>query len=116
MAYTAPSVQGQADVIRTAQRMARVPPESVTCIETHGTGTRLGDPVEIEGLKIAFNTSKRDFCAIGAVKSNIGHLNAAAGVAGFIKTVLSLKHELIPPSLRPASGRRTPPPYAAAKR
>ncbi|MGD2084792.1 MAG: SDR family oxidoreductase [Candidatus Aminicenantes bacterium] len=97
--YTAPSVEGQAMAIRTALYMAEVEPESISYVEAHGTGTVLGDPVEIEGLKQAFNTTKRQFCAIGSVKSNVGHLNHAAGVAGFIKTVLALRHRFIPPSL-----------------
>ncbi|MGD2087793.1 MAG: amino acid adenylation domain-containing protein [Candidatus Aminicenantes bacterium] len=97
--FTAPSVEGQAAVIKTALRIARVEPESISYIETHGTATSLGDPIEIEGLKTAFNTNKKEYCALGSVKTNIGHLDTAAGVAGFIKTVLSLKHRLIPPSL-----------------
>ncbi|UCH92255.1 MAG: SDR family NAD(P)-dependent oxidoreductase, partial [Candidatus Aminicenantes bacterium] len=97
--YTAPSSDGQAQVIRTALEMAEVEPETITYIETHGTATTLGDPVEIEGLKSAFNSEKKHFCRIGSVKTNIGHLNHAAGVAGFIKTVLALKYQLIPPSL-----------------
>ena len=97
--FTAPSIEGQAEVIRTAQRIARVAPETITYIEAHGTGTTLGDPVEIEALKLAFNTESRNYCGIGSVKTNIGHLDTAAGIAGFIKTVLSLKHKLIPPSL-----------------
>lgn len=97
--YTAPSIEGQANVIRACHRTAEVNPESISYIETHGTGTDLGDPVEIEALKLAFNTDKRGFCAIGSVKTNIGHLDAAAGVTGLIKTVLALKHKQIPPSL-----------------
>ncbi|NIM12912.1 MAG: amino acid adenylation domain-containing protein [Candidatus Aminicenantes bacterium] len=97
--FTAPSVEGQAEVIRAAMEMARVNPESISCVETHGTGTILGDPIEMEGLKLAFNIKQRGFCAIGSVKTNIGHLDAAAGVAGFIKTVLALKHRCIPPIL-----------------
>ncbi|MDQ1350460.1 MAG: hypothetical protein QG657_762 [Acidobacteriota bacterium] len=97
--YTAPSVQGQAEVIRTAQAMAHIEPESIGYIETHGTGTQLGDPVEIEALTLAFNSDKRNYCPIGSVKTNIGHLDIAAGVAGFIKTVLILKNRIIPPSL-----------------
>ncbi|UCH98695.1 MAG: polyketide synthase, partial [Candidatus Aminicenantes bacterium] len=97
--YTAPSVEGQAEVIKTAQFMAGVEPESITYIEAHGTATPLGDTVEIEALKQAFNTGKNGFCAVGTVKSNVGHLYSAAGAAGFIKTVLALKHRLIPPSL-----------------
>jgi amino acid adenylation domain-containing protein len=97
--YTAPSVEGQAEAIGAALQMAEVDPRSIGYVETHGTGTVLGDPIEIEGLKRAFNTSGRGFCALGSVKSNVGHLDAAAGVASFIKTVLALEHRLIPPSL-----------------
>jgi amino acid adenylation domain-containing protein len=97
--YTAPSVEGQAQVIKAAQLTAEVKPGSISYIETHGTATPLGDTVEIEALKQAFNTDKKGFCAIGTVKSNVGHLYSAAGAAGFIKTVLALKHRLIPPTL-----------------
>ena len=97
--YTAPSIEGQSEVIRMAQRIARVEPESITYIETHGTGTPLGDPVEIEGLKLAFNTQKKHFCAIGSVKTNFGHLDIAAGIVGFIKTVLAINQRMIPPNL-----------------
>nr|NIM11807.1 acyltransferase domain-containing protein [Candidatus Aminicenantes bacterium]NIM78545.1 acyltransferase domain-containing protein [Candidatus Aminicenantes bacterium]NIN17791.1 acyltransferase domain-containing protein [Candidatus Aminicenantes bacterium]NIN41695.1 acyltransferase domain-containing protein [Candidatus Aminicenantes bacterium]NIN84444.1 acyltransferase domain-containing protein [Candidatus Aminicenantes bacterium] len=97
--FTAPSVDGQAEVIKAAQRMAEVPVETITYMEAHGTATALGDPVEIEALKLAFDTEKKRFCGIGSVKSNIGHLDSAAGIAGFIKTVLALNHKRIPPSL-----------------
>jgi phthiocerol/phenolphthiocerol synthesis type-I polyketide synthase E len=99
--YTAPSVTGQAQVIATAQAIAGVAPETITYIETHGTGTNLGDPIEVAALTQAFRrgTDQKNFCAIGSVKSNIGHLDAAAGVAGFIKATLSLEHKQIPPSL-----------------
>ncbi|UCH95165.1 MAG: SDR family NAD(P)-dependent oxidoreductase, partial [Candidatus Aminicenantes bacterium] len=97
--YAAPSIEGQSEVIRLAQRIARVEPESITYVETHGTGTPLGDPVEIEGLKLAFNTQQRHFCGIGSVKTNFGHLDIAAGIAGFIKTVLAISQRMIPPSL-----------------
>ncbi|MCX6579422.1 MAG: amino acid adenylation domain-containing protein, partial [Candidatus Aminicenantes bacterium] len=100
--FTAPSSQGQAKAIRNALDMAMAPPESIGYIETHGAGTLLGDPIEIEGLKLAFNTAgshKKHYCALGSIKTNIGHLDAAAGIAGFIKTVLSLYHGFIPPSL-----------------
>ncbi|UCH95689.1 MAG: amino acid adenylation domain-containing protein [Candidatus Aminicenantes bacterium] len=97
--YSAPSIKGQAEVIRIAQQAANVEPESITYIEAHGTGTPLGDPVEIRALVRAFDTDKKQFCRIGSVKSNIGHLDAAAGVAGFIKTVLAIHHRMIPPSL-----------------
>lgn len=97
--YMAPSVDGQAEAIKKAQRMARLAPETIAYIEAHGTGTALGDPVEIEALKLAFNTTARNFCGLGSVKSNFGHLDAAAGVAGFIKAVLILMHRFIPPTL-----------------
>jgi amino acid adenylation domain-containing protein len=97
--YTAPSVQGQVEVIRAALQAAAVAPETISYLETHGTGTELGDPVEIEALKQAFNTNKKGFCAIGAVKANIGHLDAAAGAAGLIKTILALEHRMVPPAV-----------------
>ncbi len=97
--FTAPSIEGQAEAIRMAQHMAEVEPEMIGYIEAHGTGTILGDPAEVEALKLAFNTKKKGFCKIGSVKTNIGHLDSAAGVAGFIKTVLALKYKLIPASL-----------------
>lgn len=99
--YTAPGVDGQADVIAEAMAVAGVEPETISYIEAHGTGTTLGDPIEIEALTRAFRdgADEKGFCAIGAVKSNIGHLDTAAGVAGLIKTVLALKHKQIPPSL-----------------
>jgi acyl transferase domain-containing protein/NAD(P)-dependent dehydrogenase (short-subunit alcohol dehydrogenase family)/acyl carrier protein len=97
--FTAPSIEGQLEVIRAALRMAEVEPGTITYVETHGTGTELGDPVEIEALKLAFDTDKKGYCAIGSVKTNVGHLDQAAGVTGLIKTVQALKHRLIPPSL-----------------
>ncbi|WP_433257648.1 type I polyketide synthase [Streptosporangium sp. CA-135522] len=99
--YTAPSVSGQAAVIRAAQQVADVTPETISYVEAHGTGTALGDPVEVAGLTRAFRagTDRTGFCALGSVKSNIGHLDVAAGIAGLIKTVLALKNELIPASL-----------------
>ena len=97
--YTAPSIDGQAEVIGMAQRTAEVEPETIGYIEAHGTGTELGDPVEIEALKLAFNTDKKNFCGIGSLKTNIGHMDSAAGVGGFIKTVLALNYRLLPPSL-----------------
>ena len=97
--YTAPSIEGQANVIRAAQHMGEIDPESIGYIEAHGTGTVIGDPIEIEALKLAFNSPKKSFCAIGSVKTNFGHLDCAAGAAGFIKTVLALKYKLIPPNL-----------------
>ena len=99
--YTAPSIEGQAAVISEAHAVAGVDPETISYIEAHGTGTELGDPVEIAALTQAFrySTDKKGFCAIGSLKSNMGHLDAAAGVAGLIKTVLALKHKLLPPTL-----------------
>lgn len=99
--FTAPSVQGQTAAITRALQLAGVAPETVTYIETHGTGTALGDPIEIEALKQAFSshTEKTGFCAIGSVKTNIGHADNASGVAGFIKTVLALHHGWLPPTL-----------------
>lgn len=97
--YTAPSIDGQSQVISEALQVAEVEPETITYVETHGTGTVVGDPIEIEGLKTAYNTDKKGFCRVGSVKTNIGHLDSAAGVAGLIKTSLALKHKLIPPSL-----------------
>ncbi len=98
--YTAPRVEGQAKVIKEAYLRAGVSPETITYIETHGTGTPLGDPIEVEALKQAFDEiQSRQFCAIGSVKTNVGHLDSAAGVTGLIKTVLALKNKTIPPSL-----------------
>lgn len=99
--YTSPSVEGQAEVIAEAQAIAGVHPESIGYIEAHGTGTNLGDPIEIAALTQAFRgkTQKRQFCRIGSAKTNIGHLDVAAGIAGLIKTSLALKHRQIPPSL-----------------
>ncbi|HZI20318.1 MAG TPA: MupA/Atu3671 family FMN-dependent luciferase-like monooxygenase [Pyrinomonadaceae bacterium] len=99
--YTAPSVEGQSEVIATALEVAGVEPESITYVEAHGTGTKLGDPMEIATLRRVFRarTDRRGFCAVGSVKTNIGHLDAAAGVAGLIKTTLALRHRELPPSL-----------------
>ncbi|HLO52465.1 MAG TPA: type I polyketide synthase, partial [Kamptonema sp.] len=99
--YTAPSEEGQSKVIRSAQMMAEVEPETIAYIEAHGTGTPLGDPIEIAALTQAFrvNTDKKGYCAIGSVKTNVGHLDAAAGIVGLIKTVLSLHYKLLPPSI-----------------
>lgn len=98
---TAPSVTGQASVIEAAFKKANIEAETINYIETHGTGTALGDPIEIAALNKAFSkyTNKKGFCALASVKTNIGHLDAAAGIAGLIKTALSLKHQQIPPSL-----------------
>jgi amino acid adenylation domain-containing protein len=95
--FTAPSVDGQASVIATAQAVAGVDPESISYIECHGTATPLGDPIEFEGLRKAFGTETRQFCGLGSVKANVGHLDAAAGVAGLIKAALGLHHGEMPP-------------------
>lgn len=99
--YTAPSVEGQAEVIAEALALADVDPETITYVEAHGTGTRLGDPIEVEALTRAFRaaTAKKGFCAIGSVKTNIGHLVNAGGVASLIKTALAFAHKQIPASL-----------------
>lgn len=98
--FTAPSVEGQAGAIANALVDANINASEISYIETHGTATPVGDPIEIEGLKMAFGKQdKNGYCAIGSIKSNMGHLTAAAGVAGVIKTVLALKHQQIPPSL-----------------
>ncbi|MCG8458542.1 MAG: acyltransferase domain-containing protein, partial [Holophagales bacterium] len=99
--YTAPSQRSQADVIATAQANAEVEADSIGLIEAHGTGTPLGDPIEIAALTEAFRatTDRRGYCAIGSVKTNVGHLDTAAGMAGLIKTVQALHHGQLPPSL-----------------
>ena len=99
--YTAPSELGQAEVIASALAIAGVTPETISYVEAHGTATPIGDPIEVAALNRVFNANdQRELrCAIGSVKTNIGHLDAAAGVASLIKTVLALKHESIPPSL-----------------
>nr|WP_283809171.1 non-ribosomal peptide synthetase [Tumebacillus amylolyticus] len=98
--YTAPSQQGQADVIRKAQRVAGVDPSTISYIEAHGTGTHLGDPIEVSALKDVFgDQQEQGFCALGSVKTNIGHTDAAAGVAGLIKVALCMKYGELVPSL-----------------
>jgi amino acid adenylation domain-containing protein len=95
--FTAPSVRGQAEVIAMAQADAGVTPDQITYVEAHGTATPLGDPIEVEALTLAFGgKTNGQHCAIGSIKSNIGHLTAAAGAAGVIKTALALKEEQIP--------------------
>jgi amino acid adenylation domain-containing protein len=97
--YTAPSIEGQSAAVAEALALARVEPETVTYVETHGSATPLGDPIEIAALTHAFASDERGFCAVGSVKTSIGHCDAAAGIAGFAKTVLALEHGEIPPSL-----------------
>ncbi|HUK92178.1 MAG TPA: beta-ketoacyl synthase N-terminal-like domain-containing protein, partial [Blastocatellia bacterium] len=98
--YTAPSIEGQAQVIEMALTAANVPAATINYVEAHGTATPLGDPIEVAALKQAFGDSPSGSrCALGSVKTNLGHLDAAAGVAGLIKSVLALEHREIPPSL-----------------
>jgi len=98
--FTAPSTEGQASAIAMAFNDAVIDPSTLSYIEAHGTATPLGDPIEIEGLKLAFGDQpEKQFCAIGSIKSNMGHMTAAAGVAGLIKTTLALYYKEIPPSI-----------------
>ena len=101
--YTAPSIDGQLAVIRQALANANVAPGTISYVETHGTGTKLGDPIELTALKEAFEgrrgQSDAEKIVLGAIKTNFGHLDTAAGVAGLIKTALALKHQAIPPTL-----------------
>ncbi len=99
--FSAPSTRGQAAAVRMAIEQAKVDPKSIGYVETHGTGTPVGDPIEIAALRQVFapEGTDRPWCAIGSVKSNVGHTVAAAGVVGLIKTALALHHEQIPPSL-----------------
>lgn len=99
--YSAPSVSGQVRVIVEAQAAAGVEPSDVTYVEAHGTATPLGDPIEVAALSQAFSlkTAARQYCGIGSLKSNLGHMGTAAGIGSFIKTVLALKHRQIPPSI-----------------
>jgi phthiocerol/phenolphthiocerol synthesis type-I polyketide synthase E len=102
MTYAAPNAVGQAEVIAEAHAVADIDASTVGYVETHGTGTPLGDPIEIEGLRQAFEIStetRSGACYLGSVKSNIGHLETAAGMAGLIKTILCLKHRAIPATL-----------------
>ncbi|NJL09445.1 MAG: type I polyketide synthase [Calothrix sp. SM1_7_51] len=99
VSYTAPSEDGQQRVIKAAHIMAEVSPETISYVETHGSGTPMGDPIEIAALSKAFATEAKNYCAIGSVKTNVGHLDAAAGITGFIKTVMALHNKVIPPSL-----------------
>ena len=99
--YLAPSVDGQVTAIAAALDAAGVAAQSIGMVECHGTGTYLGDPIEVAALSEAYRaeTDESDFCRIGSVKTNIGHLDTAAGVAGLAKAVLALHHKQMPPSL-----------------
>jgi phthiocerol/phenolphthiocerol synthesis type-I polyketide synthase E len=101
LAFTAPTVEGQVEVVAMAQALAEVDPATITSVEAHGTGTPLGDLIEATALREVFAaaTERTGFCALGSVKTNIGHLDAAAGVASLIKTVLSIERGLLPASL-----------------
>ncbi|MGA4722142.1 SDR family NAD(P)-dependent oxidoreductase [Fictibacillus nanhaiensis] len=101
MGITAPNTKAQTEVLQAAWKKANINPESLAFIEAHGTATSLGDPIEIDGLKRAFEsfTNKKQFCAIGSVKTNVGHLFEGAGLAGFIKSILALKYRELPPTL-----------------
>ena len=99
--FYAPSVQGQSDVINKVLRQTGIHPQTIGYVEAHGTGTSLGDPIEISALTDVYRqyTDKNQFCAIGSVKPNIGHLDTAAGLAGLIKVALSLKNNTLAPSI-----------------
>jgi acyl transferase domain-containing protein len=99
--YTAPSIAGQTEAIALAHKHARISADTIQYVEAHGTGTALGDPIEIEALTRAFrqSTNQKQFCRIGSAKTNIGHLDVAAGACGLIKASLALQEEKIPPSL-----------------
>ncbi|MGF7081456.1 amino acid adenylation domain-containing protein [Mucilaginibacter sp. UYCu711] len=98
--FTSPNAEGQAYAIKKALADAAVDPDTLQYIEAHGTATPIGDPIELEGLRMAFSDQQhKQFCAIGSIKSNMGHLTAAAGVAGLIKTALALRHKKIPASV-----------------
>ncbi|GCE31286.1 hypothetical protein KDA_67700 [Dictyobacter alpinus] len=101
VSYTAPSIVGQAEVVASALQVAQIDPASISYVEAHGTATELGDPIELSSLTRAYRayTQKNGYCAIGSVKTNIGHLDRAAGVTGLIKTVMALKHKELPASL-----------------
>ena len=99
--YLAPSVEGQAEVVAEALDFAGVTANDIAYVETHGTGTVVGDPIEVRALTQAFRktATRANYCGIGSLKSNVGHLDAAAGVAGLIKTALAVEHAQLPPSL-----------------
>jgi acyl transferase domain-containing protein/acyl carrier protein len=101
LGITAPSVEAQTRLILKAWDHAKIDPETISYIEAHGTGTRIGDPIEVEAIKNAFETftNRKQFCAIGSVKTNIGHLFEASGIFGLIKAVLSLKYKKLPPTI-----------------
>lgn len=95
--YTAPSIEGQIEVISSAKEKAMIDYEDIDYVETHGTGTTLGDPIEFASLKAAFNTKRKNYCKLGSVKANIGHLDSASGIASFIKSVLMVNNKILVP-------------------
>ncbi|MEI5640043.1 MULTISPECIES: non-ribosomal peptide synthetase/type I polyketide synthase [unclassified Pseudoalteromonas] len=97
--YMAPSISGQTAVIKQALKNANVDANTVQYIEAHGTGTKIGDPIEIKALRNAFKTEQTGYCALGSVKANIGHLDVAAGTAGMVKVIEALKHQQLPPTI-----------------
>ena len=98
--FTVPNPDAQAELIKAALEKARIEPASLSYMEAHGTGTALGDPIEITGLTKAFgNAVDKQYCAIGSVKSNVGHLEGAAGIVGITKILLQLQHQQLVPSL-----------------
>ena len=99
--FTAPSVDGQADAVAQAVGMAGVDPRTITYVEAHGTGTAMGDPIEVTALSMVYgeDTTEREWCGIGSVKGNIGHLSQSAGIISVIKAVLAIEHGMIPPSI-----------------
>lgn len=101
VSYTAPSFEGQVDVIKVAQSLTNIPTESITYVEAHGTGTKMGDPIEVAALTRVFQekTNRKNYCALGSVKANIGHLDTAAGIASLIKLVLCLEKKQLPPQI-----------------
>ncbi|WP_253913604.1 non-ribosomal peptide synthetase [Streptomyces mayonensis] len=120
LGYSAPSLPGQRAAVRTALRRSGRPGSDVAYVEAHGTGTRLGDPVEAEALRQALGTTEPDHCALSSVKSQIGHLGAAAGAVGLIRAVLSVHHGVIPPTrgfraLNPEIGPDAAPFYVPAE-
>lgn len=98
---TAPSVNSQISLEKDVYRRFNIHPETISMVETHGTGTKLGDPIEVEGLTESFRsyTSKKGYCALGSLKSNMGHMMTAAGVASVMKVLLAMKHRQLPPTI-----------------
>lgn len=99
--FYAPSIQGQASVIEKALKASKINPETISYVEAHGTGTNIGDPIELAAISSVYKkyTDKKQYCGIGSVKTNIGHLDTAAGLAGCIKIALGLEHNQIPPTI-----------------